>query len=512
MSWRLPYGDVDSWHQGLLDLDGTELGGQTIRIVFSVYQSDGISAQLYLDDVTLEAPMTSTTPATPTGLTANADGAFQISLSWDAADGATGYEVLRSTNPLDGYTTIGETDVTSFQDDGLVPETTYYYLVRSMGGFINDVVWSEYSNGADATTGTAVATMLDTLEADTSGWTTTGMVGDQSQSLWHLIDDSTCVTPAYTSATHAFYYGIDSTCNYQTVLEVDDSQVPVKNSGTLTSPVYTIPETAEVVSFAYLLQTECSGSVCGYDQATVEVSYDSGATWVPTGGVLPPSGGDWTRAYLPIAPSGTSLQVRFVFDTKDDYGNFYLGWMIDDLSVYTSAAGPLLVNGDFETSGTFGDTGFGWSVRRPLPGLEPVPAIVTSALGGNSPHGGTYVVHLGGSYPDYSGARDSQIQQTVAVPDTGTTTLTWWYQMSCSTSAGNDWATALIYSVPEGLTPLAEVWHACEGWTSTWTQRSVDLSAYHGQTIKVVFGLRQADFNFSTVWIDDVAVTNVPAP
>ena len=50
----------------------------------------------------------------------------------------------------------------------------------------------------------------ENFESGAVGWTATG--------LWHLANNSGCVTPTlgYVSPTHAFYYGQDSTCNYAT--------------------------------------------------------------------------------------------------------------------------------------------------------------------------------------------------------------------------------------------------------------------------------------------------------
>ena len=50
----------------------------------------------------------------------------------------------------------------------------------------------------------------ENFETGAVGWTATG--------LWHLVNNSGCVSPAlgYSSPTHAFYYGQDATCDYAT--------------------------------------------------------------------------------------------------------------------------------------------------------------------------------------------------------------------------------------------------------------------------------------------------------
>src|SRR6266536_2472039 len=70
----------------------------------------------------------------PTGLSGRADSDTQVSLSWNAAGGATGYQVLRGAHSGGPYALVKTTTALSYSDGGLVPATTYYYVLRSTSG------------------------------------------------------------------------------------------------------------------------------------------------------------------------------------------------------------------------------------------------------------------------------------------------------------------------------------------------------------------------------------------
>jgi hypothetical protein len=107
-----------------------------------------------------------------TNLTATA-GDSQVTLSWTAVSGATGYNVKRSTTAGGPYTTIA-TNVTgtTYVDKTVTNGTAYYYVVTAVDGSGNE---SANSNEAFATpvatqvpTGQALlrVTMLDSSERE----------------------------------------------------------------------------------------------------------------------------------------------------------------------------------------------------------------------------------------------------------------------------------------------------------------------------------------------------------
>jgi hypothetical protein len=73
-----------------------------------------------------------------------------IHLSWTASPGALSYRVYRSTTKGSGYAQIASGITgTTYDDVGVTPETTYYYVVRAF-----NLAESTNSNEASALTPT----------------------------------------------------------------------------------------------------------------------------------------------------------------------------------------------------------------------------------------------------------------------------------------------------------------------------------------------------------------------
>jgi hypothetical protein len=110
----------------------------------------GTSSQL----VAYSSTITSTSaPAAPTGLIATATGASTISLSWtDNSNNETSFLIERSSDGIN-FTQIGTVgvNVTTFTDQNLSYDETYYYRVRAANTF-QTLSYSAYTNIANATT------------------------------------------------------------------------------------------------------------------------------------------------------------------------------------------------------------------------------------------------------------------------------------------------------------------------------------------------------------------------
>ncbi|MBB6403448.1 fibronectin type III domain-containing protein [Arthrobacter sp. AZCC_0090] len=109
---------------------------------------------------------------------------------------------------------------------------------------------------------------------------------------------------------------------------------------------------------------------------------------------------------------------------------------------------------------------------------------------------------------------DSSLSQTITVPATGTSTLSFWYQPHSAEDpcTGNacpyDWMEAQVRTT--NGTVLGSLLKLCNN-NGTWTQFSADLSAYKGQTITLWFNVHldgSSPADDTWMYLDDVTLTN----
>jgi fibronectin type 3 domain-containing protein len=140
---------------GYVSADGTnwtQAGSITVSMASNVYVGLALTAhdntQLNtstFDNVSVTGASV-TIPAAPTNVVASAGNA-QVSLTWNASAGATGYNIYRATTS--GSETLLKSGVgtTSYADTGLTSGTTYYYQVTA----VNSAGESARSSEASAT-------------------------------------------------------------------------------------------------------------------------------------------------------------------------------------------------------------------------------------------------------------------------------------------------------------------------------------------------------------------------
>ncbi len=157
------------------------------------------------------------------------------------------------------------------------------------------------------------------------------------------------------------------------------------------------------------------------------------------------------------------------------------------LTVTGGSGSNLIGNGGFE-SGDLTD----WTAAK---------GQVSVVSGG---HGGSYSALIG-STSAYNG--NSVVTQSVTIPSSGTTTLSFWGNYACP--GANAFEYERVWILNSTNHKLAQVSKACDN-NQTWENTTFDLTPYAGQTITLQF-LDRDDKSPSdpTYWyLDDVSVTN----
>ena len=124
----------------------TPAPGTTGRAWFDFTVTDGDGESWTQRFMLIVAEVQGVVPAVPTGLSATASAASRIDLSWSPVSGADSYLVKRATVPGGPYAIIAaDLAGTSYSDNELAADSTYYYVVRAVDGGIESADSSEVS-------------------------------------------------------------------------------------------------------------------------------------------------------------------------------------------------------------------------------------------------------------------------------------------------------------------------------------------------------------------------------
>jgi hypothetical protein len=119
-------------------------------------------------------------------------------------------------------------------------------------------------------------------------------------------------------------------------------------------------------------------------------------------------------------------------------------------------------------------------------------------------HSGSYGARVG-NLSAFNG--DSWIYQQIAIPSGGTTTLSFWYQLSTADTIQYDWQRAYVTDTSNNV--LLTVFNVCET-VSSWTQSTTNLSSLAGRTVRIWFLDHDDGYSGDPTYmrIDDVSVTH----
>ncbi len=260
----------------------------------------------------------------------NNNSTCSLKLEWQPAIAACGgpitYNIYRSTipnfTPSSSNLLISGIKSTYFEDNiNLNQDTTYYYIVRAVDNANGYEDQNLIEKSGTPTGPISNGTWSENGEGSSSKFSISG--------LWHLSANNNCANPGYQSPIHSYYYGQESSCNYNT---------GSTNSGSLISiPIFNVSATS-MLSFWSFLQTEQYGS--GYDNAMVMISTDNGSNWITidqdnsNGGNIPDNGAYWSlMSYSLASYENNDILLRFYFNTKDASYNNFKGWILDDISI-----------------------------------------------------------------------------------------------------------------------------------------------------------------------------------
>jgi hypothetical protein len=159
--------------------------------------------------------------------------------------------------------------------------------------------------------------------------------------------------------------------------------------------------------------------------------------------------------------------------------------------------GNAVINGGFEAGNTgwyTATTGVMWKAHN----------LIGTRAEGFEPYQGDYGARLGG----YEGVWDV-LTQTVTLPANGQLSY-WWKVTSYENLPHSDWlAVRLLTNNGTMVTTLA--FHDDQNTQNIWKQDVLDVSAYGGQSLTLLFESYNDNYYFTTFYLDNVCLWSVSA-
>lgn len=193
ITWSVEAGTGEATIDSSGLLTGVSAG--TVTVKATAQDGSGISGSKIFTVISLEPPTASSASASYNS----------INISWDAVEGAAGYEVYRSTSAEEVFTKVYESDspgILSYTDTNLVTGNTYNYKVRSYSG--SPRVYSDYSETVTATPELAAPYVVPYSTTYTSaGVTWTAVPGASGYEVWYATQKFGTYSLKYTANSGA---------------------------------------------------------------------------------------------------------------------------------------------------------------------------------------------------------------------------------------------------------------------------------------------------------------------
>jgi fibronectin type 3 domain-containing protein len=210
-------------------------------------------------------------PAVPQGLTAVPASESSIKLEWHAVDGVTGYEVHRSTSSGGAYTKQADTTDTTWTDNGLTPNTIYYYETAAVNGLGTSGLSPEVSGGTMGTMGTPTV-IADTGQLTVS-WAAVARAGEYEV----YCDTSSAPTTLYTtvSGTTVTIAGLTNGTLYYVRLKAKNTTGKTAYGGTASgTPAITPGLYDNVIDAAHKIGSQNLTAGLSYISANAETGHE----------------------------------------------------------------------------------------------------------------------------------------------------------------------------------------------------------------------------------------------
>jgi hypothetical protein len=229
----------------------------------------------------------------------------------------------------------------------------------------------------------------------------------------------------------------------------------------------------------------------------VEISTNNGGSWTQ----ISPTylnitgGGIWSRPAIDLSAfAGQSVQIAFHFTSGCCTGNA-LGWYVDDVAVVTNE--PVLNNPEsFESGPDTNDwaVDYGtWEIGKPTGGPGYTPFGTNCA--------GTILV---GNYPNNVDSR--LISPLFIVPNSTSQALRFWHWYNFNNALGY-----VEIRVGTGSWTQLSPTYINANTGGAWTNVSLDLSVYAGQTVQAAFHFTSGGIYTAPGWyVDDVSLVAAP--